>query len=148
MSHFATVKTKLTNREGLIQALQDTNLSPEVHETAQPLTGYYGNSQGQTAEIIVKGHTIKARADIGFRWNQLSGVYNIIHDSYETDPRLGKNFFSHDLMLAYGKRLVEAKALELRERFGECAIAEESHGSTQTLRLTFAGHQTQHYARR
>ena len=149
MSHFATVKTKLTNRDCLVQALHDLRLSPEVHETAQPLTGYYGDSQGQIAEIIVKQTIIKARADIGFRWNQASGVYDTIHDSYETNPRLGENFFSDKLMLAYGKRLVEAKALELKEQFGECAITEEFHGSIQTLRLTFAGHQqTQHYARR
>ncbi|MHC0068834.1 DUF1257 domain-containing protein, partial [Nostoc sp. UIC 10890] len=72
-----------------------------------------------------------------------------IHDSYETVPRLGQDFFSHKLMLAYGQRMVRAKAAELQERFGECAIAEETNGSVQTLRLTFAGHQeVQQYVRR
>nr|WP_242059145.1 MULTISPECIES: hypothetical protein [Nostoc] len=37
--------------------------------------------------------------------------------------------------------LVRAKAAELQERFGECAIAESTNASVQTLRLTFAGHQ-------
>ncbi|MBE9002328.1 DUF1257 domain-containing protein [Nostoc sp. LEGE 12447] len=141
MSHFSTVKTKLANRECLIFALTDLNLSPQVHEEAQPLKGYYGGSQGQSAEIIVSGLTIKARADIGFKWNQSSGVYEVIHDSYETVPRLGQDFFSNKLMLAYGKRLIRAKATELQEQFGECSIAEETNGSMQTLRLTFAGHQ-------
>ena len=149
MSHFSTVKTKLANRECLIFALTDLNLSPQVHEEAQPLKGYYGGSQGQSAEIIVSGRTIKARADIGFKWNQSSGVYEIIHDSYETVPKLGKDFFSNKLMLAYGKHLVRAKAAELQEQFGECAIAESTNGSVQTLRLTFAGHQeVQQYVRR
>ncbi|AUB44549.1 putative protein family Ycf35 (plasmid) [Nostoc flagelliforme CCNUN1] len=84
MSHFSTVKTKLTNRECLVQALQDLKLNPQVDETAQSLKGYYGGEQGQSAEIIVSGRTIKARADIGFKWNQSSGVYEVIHDSYET----------------------------------------------------------------
>ncbi|MHC5747056.1 MAG: DUF1257 domain-containing protein [Nostoc sp.] len=149
MSHFSSVKTKLTNRECLIFALTDLNLSPQVHETAQPLKGYYGGSQGQSAEIIVSGRTIKARADIGFKWNQSSGVYDVIHDSYETIPKLGKDFFSNKLMLVYGQRMVRAKAAELQEKFGECAIAEETNGSVQTLRLTFAGHQeVQQFARR
>lgn len=149
MSHFSTVKTKLTNRECLIFALTDLNLSPQVHETAQPLKGYYGGSQGQTAEIIVSGRTIKARADIGFKWNQSSGVYDVIHDSYETVSKLGQDFFSNKLMLAYGKHLIRTKAAELQEQFGECAIAEETNGSVQTLRLTFAGHQeVQQYVRR
>ena len=149
MSHFSTVKTKLTNRECLAQALQDLKLNPQVHETAQSLKGYYGGSQGQSAEIIVSGRTIKARADIGFKWNQSSGVYEVIHDSYETVPKLGQDFFSNKLMLAYGQRMVRVKAAELQERFGECAITESTHGSVQTLRLTFAGHQeVQQYVRR
>ncbi|MBE8970979.1 DUF1257 domain-containing protein [Nostocales cyanobacterium LEGE 12452] len=149
MSHFSTVKTKLSNHECLVQALTDLNLSPQVHETPQPLKGYYDGSQGQNAEIIVSGRTIKARADIGFKWNQSSGVYEVIHDSYETVPKLGQDFFSNKLMLAYGKRLVRAKAAELQDQFGECAIAESTSKSVQTLRLTFAGHQeVQQYVRR
>jgi hypothetical protein len=149
MSHFSTVKTKLTNRECLVQALQDLKLNPQVHSSAQSLKGYYGGSQGQSAEIIVSGRTIKARADIGFKWNASSSVYEVIHDSYETVPKLGKDFFSKKLMLAYGQRMVRDKAAELQEKFGECAITEESKGTVQTLRLTFAGHQeVQQYVRR
>ncbi|MCC5640992.1 DUF1257 domain-containing protein [Nostoc sp. CHAB 5844] len=149
MSHFSTVKTKLTNRECLVQALEDLKLQPQVYQTPQPLTGYYGDSQGQSAEIVVPGHTIKARADIGFKWNSTDNVYQVIHDEYETAPRLGENFFSHQLMQAYGKRMVRAKAAELQARFGECTISEQGTGQVQTMRLTFAGHQqTQQYARR
>lgn len=149
MSHFSTVKTKLTNSKCLVQALEDLKLKPQVYETAQPLTGYYRDSQGQSAEIIVLGRTIKARADIGFKWNQTSGVYDVIHDEYETSPRLGENFFSHKLMQTYGRRMVLAKTEELREKFGECTISEETKGQVQTLRLTFAGHQeVKQYARR
>jgi hypothetical protein len=149
MSHFSTVKTKLTNHDCLLQALFDLKLSPEVHRHPQPLKGYYGGSQGQSAEIIVSGRTIQARADIGFKWNQTSGVYDVIHDSYETVPRLGQDFFSHKLMLAYGKRMVKAKARQLQEKFGECNITESTNGSVQTLRLTFAGHQeVKQYTRR
>ncbi|YAF99316.1 MAG: DUF1257 domain-containing protein (plasmid) [Nodularia sp. CChRGM 3473] len=149
MSHFTQVRTKLTNRECLVLALEDLKLQPQVHETPQPLTGYYGDSQGQSAEIIVSGRTIKARADIGFRWNSTSGLYDVIHDEYETSPRLGENFFSHKLMQTYGKRMVLAKAAELQEKFGECTINEETKGQVQTLRLTFVGHQeTKQYARR
>ena len=149
MSHFSTVKTKLANRECLVQALQDLKLNPQVHSSAQSLKGYYGGSQGQSAEIIVSGRTIKARADIGFKWNKSSGVYDVIHDNYETVPKLGQDFFSNKLMLAYGKHLVRVKAAELQEKFGECAIAESTDGTVQTLRLTFTGHQeVQQYARR
>ena len=149
MSHFSTIKTRLTNRECLVQALEDLNLKPQVYEIPQSLRGYYGDDQGKSAEIVVRGRTIKARADIGFKWNQDSGVYDLIHDSYETAPRLGENFFNKELMLAYGKRMVKAKAAELQSTFGECTISEEVSGQVQTLRLTFAGHQeVKQFARR
>ena len=45
--------------------------------------------------------------------------------------------------------MVRAKAVELQEQFGECVIAEETNGTVQTLRLTFAGHQeVKQFARR
>ncbi|AUB42459.1 putative protein family Ycf35 [Nostoc flagelliforme CCNUN1] len=97
----------------------------------------------------MSGRSIKARADIGFKWNQNNAVYDVIHDSYETVPKLGQDFFSNKLMLAYGQRMVKAKAAELQEQFGECSIAESTNGTVQTLRLTFAGHQeVQQYVRR
>lgn len=149
MSHFSTVKTKLTNRECLVQALVDLKLTPQVYETPQPLTGYYGSSQGQSAEVIVQGHIISARADIGFRWNRKTSVYMVIHDKYETDRRLGEDFFTNKLMIAYGRRMVQAKAQELTEKLGECNITEENNGTVQTLRLTFTGHQEiKQYVRR
>ncbi|MBD2682391.1 MULTISPECIES: DUF1257 domain-containing protein [Nostoc] len=149
MSHFSTVRTRLVSLECLVQALEDLKLQPKVYSSPQPLTGYYGNDEGQSAEIVVAGYTIKARADIGFRWSKADEAYQVIHDEYETAVRLGENFFSHQLMQAYAKRMVMAKAQELQERFGECNITESGTGQVQTLRLTFAGHQEiSQYARR
>ncbi len=82
-------------------------------------------------------------------FQKIKSPQNNNDNHYETVPKLGQDFFSHKLMLAYGKRMVRAKALELQEQFGECAIAEQSNGTVQTLRLTFAGHQeVKQYARR
>ncbi|MBD2458359.1 DUF1257 domain-containing protein [Nostoc sp. FACHB-87] len=147
MSHFSTIKTRLVNRECLVQALEDLKLKPQVYETPQPLTSYYGDSQGQSAEIIVPGYTFHARADMGFRWTGTE--YEMIQDEYEIIRQFGSKFYATQLMPAYGKRMVLAKAEELRERFGECTVAETTNGQVQTLRLTFAGHQEiQQFARR
>lgn len=147
MSHFTSVKTRLINRECLVQALEDLNLKPVVYEKPQVMTGYYGDSQGQSAEIIVPGSRFKARADMGFRWN--GSEYEMIQDEYEVIRRLGGKFYTCQLMPAYGRRMVLAKAQELQEQFGECAIAQSTKGTVQTLRLTFAGHQEiKQYVRR
>jgi hypothetical protein len=145
MSHFSTVKTKLTNCECLVQALEDLKLQPRLYSSPQPLTGYYGDSQGQSAEIVVPGSTFNARADMGFKWTE----YEMIQDEYEIIRQLGGKFYATQLMPAYGKRMVLAKAAELQERLGCCTIAETTNGQVQTLRLTFAAHQEiQQYARR
>ncbi|MDF5731063.1 MAG: DUF1257 domain-containing protein [Rhizonema sp. PD38] len=148
MSHFSIVTTKLINRDCLVQALQDLKLTVQIYEQPHPLRGYYGSSQGQSAEIIVPGDSLSLRADIGFKLNASQGNYEAIHDPYETVRRLGQNFFTHTLMQAYGKRMVQAKAIELRSKFGECHISEETNGNVHTLRLTFAAHQQQQYVRR
>lgn len=74
MSHFSTITTKLTNRECLVDALQDLQLIVQVYEKPQLLRGYYDDSEGKSAEIVVPGRTLNVRADIGFMWDQEAGV--------------------------------------------------------------------------
>ena len=148
MSHFSTVTTKLTNRERLVQALQDLQLTVQVYEKPQSLRGYYDDSQGQIAEIVVPGRSLSVRADIGFKWDQEAGVYQLIHDAYETVPRLGEDFFSHTLIQAYGQKIIRAKAAQLQEHLGECTITEETNGQVHTLRLAFSARQQTQQVRR
>lgn len=149
MSHFSQVKTLIRDRQALVAALTELKLEPQVFEQPQALQGYYGKRDGNySAEIVVAGKSIKARADIGFRWNEQSRVYDVIQDEYETRPRLGHDFFTNKLMHAYGNQVVRAKAAELSERLGNCTITESSNGSLQTLRLTFAAHQQIQQTRR
>ena len=148
MSHFSQVSTKLSNKEYLVAALKDFNLQPEVYETPQPLTGYYGSFGEYSAEIIVFGRTIRAHADIGFRWNETNSVYDLIHDSYETNPRLGSNFFTHRLLEKYGEHAIRAKAAELEEQLGACTITPIPTQTGHTLKLTFAAHQQPQQHRR
>ncbi|MBD2451976.1 AAA family ATPase [Nostoc sp. FACHB-152] len=107
MSHFSTVRTRLINRECLVQALEDLKLQPKVYSSPQPLTGYYGDSQGQSAEIVVAGSNFNARADMGFKWT--GAEYEMIQDEYEIIRQLGGKFYATKLMPAYGRRMVMAK---------------------------------------
>ncbi len=141
MSHFSQVRTKLSNKDHLVAALTDFDLQPQVFDTPQPLTGYYGNIGEYSAEIVVFGRTIRARADIGFKWNETNGVYDFIHDSYETYPRFGNNFFTHRLLEKYGEHAIRAKAAELEEKLGACTITPIPTETGHTLKLTFAAHQ-------
>ena len=148
MSHFSQIKTLIRDRNALVRALTTLELTPKVYDEPQVLKGYYGDQDEYSAEVIVPGETMKVRADMGFKWNPSTNVYDVIQDDYETGRRLGRDFFTHKLMHAYGNEVTRAKAAELSERLGECTITESSSGTVQTLRLTFAAHQTTAQIRR
>lgn len=73
MSHFSTVKTELRQLEPLVKALRELGYSPEQGE--HPVRGYQG--QTVTAEIAV---SMPSGGDLGFRWNDQSGAYELVTD--------------------------------------------------------------------
>lgn len=67
MSHFTTLRTRLTDRDALVAALHDLgNGDVEVHEHAQPLHGYQGDRTHRAHVIIRRKHLRSALGDIGF----------------------------------------------------------------------------------
>ena len=73
MSHFSTVKTELRQLEPLVKALRELGYSPEQGQ--HPVRGYQG--QTVTAEIAV---SMPSGGDLGFRWNDQSGAYELVTD--------------------------------------------------------------------
>ena len=73
MSHFSTVKTELRDRAALIEALRDLGHDPS--EGARAVRGY----RGQTVQADL---TLAADdgSDIGFRWSDASGSYELVTD--------------------------------------------------------------------
>ncbi len=73
MSHFSTVKTQLRKREPLVQALHDLGYEPKLGEHL--VRGYRG--QTVKAEMAVN---FEKGGDIGFRWNEATGAYELVTD--------------------------------------------------------------------
>ena len=73
MSHFSTVKTELRQLEPLVKSLRELGYSPEQGQ--HPVRGYQG--QTVTAEIAV---SMSTGGDLGFRWNDQSGAYELVTD--------------------------------------------------------------------
>jgi hypothetical protein len=73
MSHFSTVRTELRDREALVQALTDLGHPPL--EGSHEVRGYRG--QTVLADLAVPQ---SQGADIGFRWNEASGSYELVTD--------------------------------------------------------------------
>jgi hypothetical protein len=60
MSHFSTIKTKITNAAALAEALDElfqargVEARIEVFDKPQAMQGYYGDNGQQSAEVIVR----------------------------------------------------------------------------------------------
>jgi len=73
MSHFSTVRTELRDRESLLAALRDLGLDPREGQT--PVRGYRG--QQVSADVVCLE---PQGCDIGFRWNDQAGHYDLVTD--------------------------------------------------------------------
>ncbi|MCP9849168.1 DUF1257 domain-containing protein [Cyanobium sp. Morenito 9A2] len=73
MSHFSTVKTELRDRQALVEALRDLGHHPT--EGQRPVRGYLG--QTVLADLTLPQ---EEGGDIGFRWNETSGSYELVTD--------------------------------------------------------------------
>jgi len=137
MSHFVAIKTEFRHKESLLKALTELNLTARVYETAESLVGYYGSSQGKSAEIVISRSSLpeSSKADVGFKWN--SDCYEAIYDPYETDRSLGKQFFSHTLPRTYAKHVTIAQAEKQFGR-GNYTIHENISDGFYKLRITTA----------
>lgn len=111
MSHFAVLRTQLTDVEALVKALTDVGLEQiEIHETAQHLYGFQGDKRPQTAEVIVRrkfiGHSSN---DIGFK-RQQDGTFDAIISGY--DRRKYSQAWLNRLTQRYAYHVARAKLEE------------------------------------
>src|SRR6266576_3649780 len=84
MSHFTTIKTKITEAKALLTALADLGFKEvEFHETPQHLYGYRGDKRAQSAEVIIRRKFVGgASNDIGFK-RQADGTFEAIISEFD-----------------------------------------------------------------
>jgi len=109
MSHFTTIKTKITDSNALRKALKDLGY-PIIEEGHNlPLYGYQGDKRPQTANIVVRRKYISAASnDLGFI--KVGIAYEMIISEYDVDL-LGSDFVNNLMQrYAYHKVLSETKS--------------------------------------
>jgi len=105
MSHFSTVRTELRDRQALIEALADLGHPPL--EGSQPVRGY----RGQTVMADLKVPQAEG-ADIGFRWNEANGSYELVTDLELWKQPLPVERFLARLSQRYALRTILAATAE------------------------------------
>jgi hypothetical protein len=85
LSAYHTQKTQYKDRDCLVAALGEQGYKTvEVHETAQHLTGYHGDTRPEKANIIVRRQYVGTAAnDLGFVKSE-DGTYSAIVSSYDS----------------------------------------------------------------
>jgi len=108
MSHFTTIKTKITDADALKKALADLGYSVVEEGYNLPLYGYEGDRRHQTADIVVRRKYISDLSnDLGFK--KKGNVYEMIISEYDIEL-LGQEFIDNLIQrYAYHKVLSEAK---------------------------------------
>ena len=112
MSHFSSIKTSIKDKECLVSALKELEFELLIYEANQPIQGYYGDSQGYSASIVIPARSISTRSDVGFRRTESDG-YELIQDLYETQNHslFGRNFVQEKFMPIYGRHLIRKIAI-------------------------------------
>ena len=85
MSAYHTQKTQYKDRDCLVEALAEMGYATvEVHDEAQNLVGYHGDTRSQKANVIVRRQYVgNAANDLGFV-KQADGTYSAIVSAYDS----------------------------------------------------------------
>tara|TARA_B100000029_G_C17504611_1_gene933982 strand:- start:43 stop:441 length:399 start_codon:yes stop_codon:yes gene_type:complete len=108
MSHFSTIKTKIKSGEQLVEALLDLGYDPQVQENVMVVSDaeHAKGHPDVTVDIITK------EGDIGFRWNETTGQYELVTDLQTWDKPVPVERFLSQLSQQYALRVVTLKARE------------------------------------
>lgn len=113
MSHFTAVKTKFTDKETIIKALQNMGFNPEVHDNGVNLDNRWGTTD--IAHIVIRRNQLGARcgADLGFKKTE-SG-YEITADDFEMQFS-SYPYFKQDLGTEYAILTAQKKGYKVLSR--------------------------------
>jgi hypothetical protein len=124
MSHFSSVKTELRDRQALVEALTDLG-HPPAPEASQ-VRGYRG--QTVTADVAVpQPHG----ADIGFRFNEATGCYELVTDLQLWKQPVPVERFLSQLTQRYALRTLLAATAE--EGFSVSEQKDQLDGSIELV---------------
>jgi Protein of unknown function (DUF1257) len=131
VSHFSTVRSKISRKQNLISALEKIDGGRwkgcvEVYEEAANLYGYRGDKRAQKSEIIIRRkHIGSSSNDIGFT-RQEDGTYSAIISEYDSST-YNKRWLD-SLCQTYSSEVIQDIAqeqgfnFECREENGELFI--------------------------
>jgi hypothetical protein len=96
MSHFSTIKTKIKDKEILVQTLELLGYDPQEEQELK-VSGSHGKDHPTVQAQIAIG------TDIGFRWNDVSKSYELVTDLQTWDEPVPVERFLQKLSQQYAR---------------------------------------------
>lgn len=111
MSHFTSIKTKITEENSLIKALKNMGLNPEIFTEGVNLINKWGTTD--TAHIVISKEQLGCGADLGFK--KTDNGYELTADDYELNYSKYPTF-RQDFATEYACILAQKKGYKILSR--------------------------------
>lgn len=138
MSQFVVADIRIESLEDLKEVLHELGYEGkyEVHDTPVALVGYQGDERRQDANVIVRRRYLQPSSnDLGFRWNDKKGCYDMIVSDYDT--RVGHAIKQAHALVRLRKWAVNNRRKLTIEK-GSLPKIQGSHAQTQEIKLTIS----------
>ena len=131
MSAYNEIDTEITDRDCLVEALQELGHVVQVHETPVQLEGYHGDKRQQVADVVIRRKYVGASSnDIGFV-KGADGKYKAIVSDY--DRHQYGDAWLNKVRQAYAAK----KALKLAKHAGMRVVGHKEIPTAQGKRIQY-----------
>ena len=121
MSHFSTIKTKITDREALIEALERLGERVNVPWKGTSVVELVITNPSHAEEHPTMEVDIAIGVDVGFKWNQYTETYELIADRQTWEKNVPIERFMEKVTQQYARmmlhREIEEKGYEIEEEW-------------------------------
>ena len=107
MSHFSTIKTKIKDKEHLVEALKDLGYKAIEEQKVMVVTDPKHAKDHPSVEVEVTAGT-----DIGFRFNEASQQYELVTDLQTWQHNIPVDRFIQKLSQQYALRVLTSEVKE------------------------------------
>ena len=121
MSHFSTIKTKITDRDALIEALERLGERVNVPWKGTSVVEFVITNPSHAEEHPTVEVEVSIGVDVGFILNEKTGAYELIADRQTWDRDVPIERFMEKLTQQYARMLihreVEEKGFQIEEEW-------------------------------
>ena len=121
MSHFSTIKTKIKDRDALLEALERVGERPNVPFQGTKVVELVIVNPDHAEDHPTMEVDVSIGVDVGFKLNESTGTYELVADRHTWDKDVPIERFMEKVTQQYARMLlhreVEEKGYEIEEEW-------------------------------